>query len=161
MLTALGATLTISGPKGTRDVEIEKFFVLPSFDASRENILVDGEIVTRIQIPASGYAAKSTYVKFKERESLDFAMSAVAAAVEMNSDQTVKQARLVLGGVAPIPWHVPKAEAALVGKPMNDESINAAADVALEGAAPLAKNGYKVPLAKALVRRALEKLKSA
>ncbi len=161
MLMALDAIITINGPKGQRDVPIGKFFVLPSEDASRENILEDAEIVTQVQIPATAFAARSTYVKFKERESLDFAMGAAAAAVELGPDQTVRQARLVIGAVAPIPWRVPKAEAALVGKPLNDESINAAAELALEGASPLAKNAYKVPLSKALVRRALNKLKTA
>ncbi len=83
-------------------------------------------------------------------------MVAAAAAVELAPDQTVRQARLVLGAVAPIPWRVPKAEAALIGKPLTDENIRVAAEIALEGAKPLEKNGYKVPLAKTLMRRALE-----
>lgn len=161
MLTALDATLTINGPKGSRTIPIEKFFILPSDDASKENVLEDAEIVTQVQIPSSPMAARSTYLKFKERTSLDFAMSAVAAAVELAPDQTVKQCRVVLGAVAPIPWRVPKAEAALIGKPLTDQSINAAAQIALDGAAPLAKNGYKIPLTQALVRRALNKLKAA
>lgn len=161
MLSALDATISINGPKGPRDVPIGKFFTLPSDNASVENVLDDAEIVTQVQIPASAFASRSTYVKFKERESLDFAMVAAAAAVELGPDQTVRQARLVLGAVAPIPWRVPKAEAVLVGKPLNDDNIRAAAEMALEGAAPLQKNGYKVPLAKALMRRALNNLKSA
>jgi xanthine dehydrogenase YagS FAD-binding subunit len=161
MLTALDATITINGPKGARNVPIEKFFHLPSEDASSENNLGDAEIVTQIQIPSSAFAARSTYVKFKERESLDFAMGAAAAAIELGPDRTVRQARLVLGAVAPIPWRVPKAEAALIGKPLNDASIHAAAEIALEGASPLEKNAYKIPLTKALVRRALYRLMSA
>ena len=161
MLMALDATITINGPQGSRNVPIGKFFVLPSENASVENVLADAEIVTQIQIPASAFAARSTYVKFKERESLDFAMVAASAAIDLAPDQTVRQARIVLGAVAPIPWRVPKAEAALVGKPLNDASVNAATDAALEGAAPLEKNAYKIPLAKALVRRALNGLKTA
>jgi xanthine dehydrogenase YagS FAD-binding subunit len=161
MLTALDATITISGPKGARDVAIGKFFTLPSDNASVENILDNGEIITQIQIPPSALAARSTYLKFKERSSLDFAMVAAAAAVDLAPDQTVRQARIVLGAVAPIPWRVPKAEAALIGKPLNDEAIKAAAELALDGAKPLQHNGYKIPLAKTLVRRALGSLKSA
>ncbi len=161
VLMALDATITITGPKGPRDVPIGKFFVLPSDNASVENILEDAEIVTQIQIPASAFAARSAYIKFKERSSLDFAMVAAAAAVDLGPDQTVRQARLVLGAVAPIPWRVPKAEAVLVGKPLSDDTIRAACETALEGAAPLEHNGYKIPLAKTLLRRALNSVRTA
>jgi xanthine dehydrogenase YagS FAD-binding subunit len=161
VLMALDATITINGPKGPRDVPIGKFFVLPSENASVENVLEDAEIVTQIQIPASAFAARSAYIKFKERSSLDFAMVAAAAAVDIGPDQTVRQARLVLGAVAPIPWRVPKAEDALVGKPLSDDTILAACEAALEGAAPLEHNGYKIPLAKTLLRRALNSVRTA
>lgn len=162
MLTALDAQITITGPKGKRDLPLSQFFTLPAdADSTKENVLSDGELVTEIRVPASPLAAQSTYLKFKERESIDFAMSAVAAAVELSPDQTVRQARIVLGGVAPIPWRVPKAEQALLGKPLNDSAIASAAEVALDGAQPLAKNAYKIPLGKALVRRALSKLAPA
>lgn len=162
MLVALEASVTIAGPKGTRVVLLEKFFTLPKdSDVTKENVLDDAEIVTQVQVPASPFAGRSTYLKFKERSSLDFAMGAAAAAVELAPDGTVRQARLVLGAVAPIPWRVPKAEAALIGKPLSDASINTAADIALEGASPLEKNAYKIPLSKALLRRALNKLKNA
>jgi xanthine dehydrogenase YagS FAD-binding subunit len=159
MLTALDAVISITGPKGPCVVPIGNFFILPSEDASRENVLDDAEIVTQIQIPATPFAARSTYIKFKERSSLDFAMG--AAALELAPDKTVKQARLVLGAVAPIPWRVPKAEAALVGKPLTDDSINAAAEIALQDASPLEHNAYKIPLSKTLLRRALNQLKTA
>jgi xanthine dehydrogenase YagS FAD-binding subunit len=161
MLTALDATITINGPKGERTIPISKFFILPSDNPSYENVLDDAEIVTQVEVPASAFAVRSTYLKFKERESLDFAVAAVAAAVELGPDQTVRQARLVLGGVAPKPWHVPDAEQALVGRKLDDRSIADAAEIALYGAAPLSKNAYKVPLAKALVRRALNTLRNA
>lgn len=161
VLTLLDATITINGPKGARDVPVNKFFTLPSENASVENVLEDGEIVTMIQVPATPFAPRSAYLKFKERTSLDFAMVAAAAAVDLGPDQTVRQARLVLGAVAPIPWRVPNAEAVLVGKKLSPDTINAAAEAALEGAMPLSKNAYKVPLAKALLRRALNSLKIA
>jgi xanthine dehydrogenase YagS FAD-binding subunit len=97
-------------------------------------------------------------LKFKERDSMDFAMSAVAAAVALGPDKTVSEARIVLGGVAPIPWRVPKAESALVGKAMNRDSLAEVANIALQGAEPLAKNAYKIPLTQTLVRRALAKV---
>jgi xanthine dehydrogenase YagS FAD-binding subunit len=154
MLVALAATVTIHGGKGTRTIPIESFFTLPSADVRRENVLAADEIVTHVDVPASAYAKQSTYLKFRERPSLDFAMSSVAAALDVNAG-TIREARLVLGAVAPIPWRVPQAEAALKGQPANEATFAKAAEIALDGAAPLTKNEYKVPLTKTLVRRAL------
>jgi xanthine dehydrogenase YagS FAD-binding subunit len=155
MLMALGASLTIAGD-ATRTIPISEFFVTPDKNVRKENILKDGEIVTEILVPAA--TGKSTYLKFKERESLDFAMSSVAAVVDLAPDKTVRSAKIVLGGVASIPWHVPKAEAALVGKQINDQTLQQVATIALDGAQPLEYNGYKVPLTQTLVRRALTSL---
>ena len=116
-----------------------------------------GEILTEVQVPASKLATSSTYLKFKERDSLDFALSAVAAAVEQLPNKSIKQARIVLGGVAPIPWRVVKAEKFLEGKTLNQEILAGAGKMALEGAEPLDKNAYKIPLTETLVRRALAK----
>ena len=158
MLVALGASARVAGPKGNRVIPLDKFFKLPSEgDVRRENNLEPGEIITEITVPPSPFAARSTYLKFKERESLDFALSAVAAAVDLSADGTVKAARLVLGGVAPIPWRVPQAEEALAGKKLTPENLARVARLALRGATPLGKNAYKVPLTQTLVRRALAK----
>jgi xanthine dehydrogenase YagS FAD-binding subunit len=156
MLVALGATVAVAGGDGKRVISLDKFFTLPADgNLRRENVLKNDEIITAIDVPASKFAAHSTYLKFKERDSLDFAMSAVAAAVAMGAHKTISEARLVLGGVAPIPWRVPKAEAALIGKTLTSEVLATAAHLALEGAKPLEKNGYKIPLTQTLVRRAL------
>jgi xanthine dehydrogenase YagS FAD-binding subunit len=158
MLVALGGSVSVVSPDGKRSVLLDKFFTLPADgNLRRENVLKNDEIITEIHVPASKFAAHSTYLKFKERDSLDFAMSSVAAAVAMGANRTISEARLVLGGVAPIPWRVPKAEAALIGKTMNSEVLFAVARIALEGAKPLEKNAYKIPLTQTLVRRALAK----
>ena len=158
MLIALGATVTILGPHEQTKISLEKFFTLPSEgNIRRENILKNDQIIESIYVPASKFAAHSTYLKFKERDSLDFAMAAVAAALAMGADKRISEARLVLGGVAPIPWRVPKAEASLVGRALSDDVARTAAGIALEGAKPLAKNAYKVPLTQTLGRRALAK----
>ncbi|HSQ23926.1 MAG TPA: xanthine dehydrogenase family protein subunit M [Pyrinomonadaceae bacterium] len=159
MLMALGASVSVVGADGKRTIPLDKFFILPADgNLRRENVLKNEDIITDVQVPASKFAAHSTYLKFKERDSLDFAMSAVAAAVTLGANKTVSEARIVLGGVAPVPWRVPKAEAALVGKAMNNEVLTTVAKVALEGAEPLAKNAYKVPLTQTLVRRALARV---
>jgi xanthine dehydrogenase YagS FAD-binding subunit len=159
MLLALGASVSVTGAEGKRTIPLDKFFTLPSDgNLRRENVLKNEEIITDVQVPASKFGAHSTYLKFKERDSMDFAMSAVAAAVTLGANKTVSEARIVLGGVAPVPWRVPKAEAALVGKTMTNEMLMGVAKVALEGAEPLAKNAYKIPLTQTLVRRALARV---
>lgn len=156
MLVALGASVVIEGSGGKRTVPLDKFFTLPKEgNVRRENVLKNDEIITEIQVPASALAARSTYLKFKERASLDFALSAAAAAIELDSGGSVRQARLVLGGVAPIPWRAPAAESFLVGKKLEPGTLIEAARLALQGATPLEKNAYKVPLTQTIVRRAL------
>src|SRR5919112_3430348 len=158
MLLALGASVNVTGADGRRTVPLDKFFTLPNEGSiRRENVLKNDEIITEVVVPASPLAARSTYLKFKERESLDFALSSVAAAVELSADRRVRQARVVLGGVAPVPWRVPKAEEFLKGKALDAEALAGAARLALEGAEPLSQNAYKVPLTQTLVRRALAK----
>lgn len=158
MLVALGARVTVSGAGGKRDIPLDKFFTLPSQGSiRRENVLQNDDIITEIFVPATTLAAHSTYLKFKERESLDFALASVAAAVQV-ANGTVRDVRIVLGGVAPIPWRVPAAEKFLIGKQLNNETLAEAAKLALAEAKPLEKNGYKVPLAQTLVRRALAKV---
>ena len=142
---------------GKRVIPLDKFFTLPSEgDIRRENVLKNEEIITEIHVPASPLAARSTYLKFKERESLDFALASAAVAVRLTG-RTVSDARIVLGGVAPIPWRVPAAEKFLVGKELKPDVLAEAGKIALAEAKPLEKNAYKVPLAQTLVRRALAK----
>ena len=158
MLLALGARVTVTGASGRRVIPLEKFFTLPSQgNIRRENVLENDDIITEIFVPASAVAARSTYLKFKERESLDFALASVAAAVQLGPDRAVRDVRLVLGGVAPIPWRVPAAEKFLTGKHLSADVLAEAAKLALAEAKPLEKNAYKVPLAQTLVRRALAK----
>lgn len=158
MLIALGASVSVVGGGGKKQIPLDKFFTLPSAgNIRRENVLTNDEIITEIQIPASALAAHSTYLKFKERESLDFAIASVAAAVELSPNKTVKDARIVLGGVAPIPWRVPEVEKYLIGKTLNREVLAEAGKLAVKDAQPLEKNAYKVPLTQTLVRRAIAK----
>jgi len=155
VLLALGATVTVTGSTGKRVIPLDKFFTLPSEgNIRRENVLKNDDIITEISVPASPLAARSTYLKFKERESLDFALASVAVALRLASG-TVRDARIVLGGVAPIPWRVPAAEKFLVGKKLQPDVLAEAGKIALAEAKPLEKNAYKVPLTQTLVRRAL------
>ena len=157
MLLALGASVTVVGAAGKRVIPLHKFFTLPSDgNIRRENVLKNEEIITEITVPKSALAARSTYLKFKERESLDFALASAAVAVQM-SNGTVRDARIVLGGVAPIPWRVPAAEKFVVGKSLTPDVLAETAKIDLADERPLDTSAYKVPLAQHLVRRALAK----
>ena len=157
MLLALGATVSVTGSTGKRVIPLDKFFTLPSEgNIRRENVLQNDDIITEIHVPASPLAARSTYLKFKERESLDFALASAAVALRL-AGRTVRDARIVLGGVAPIPWRVPAAEKFLTGKALDSTVLAEAGKIALADAKPLEKNAYKVPLTQTLVRRALAK----
>ena len=160
-LVALEAKALIRGASGERTVELERFFTLPSEGSVlRENVLAEDEVLVRVTVPAPATGMRGTYLKFKERGSFDFALASVAVAVSLEAGK-ISKARLVLGGVAPIPWRATEAEAALVGKAMDDASWKAAGEAAVHGAEPLGHNAYKVPLTKGLVFRALQALARA
>jgi xanthine dehydrogenase YagS FAD-binding subunit len=153
-LVALGASVRILGGGRERTVPLDKFFVSPKQDPRRENILQPHEILTEVEVPNAPAGAKAVYVKEMVRETWDFAMCSVAAMLTIK-DGVVQDARIVLGGVAPFPYRAVKAEAALQGKRLDEASAAAAGESAVDGARPLAKNAYKVPLTQAVVKRAL------
>lgn len=157
-LLALGASLEIVDGKGTQQIPLEKFFLLPKQKVRGENLLRPDQLITRILLPAPAPGTHSGYLKFREKQSLDFAVSSVAAVLQLDGGK-IKSARIVLGGVAPVPWRAEAAEAALRSKSFDSETIEKAAAAAVKGAEPLAQNGYKVQLTRNLVRRLLERLR--
>ena len=153
-LVALDATLRLVGPAGERTIPAAEFFALPTVDASRENVLTDGEMLASIALPAAGKSARSQYHKVMDREAWTHAI--VSAAIVLDLDKGVCQrARVVLGGVAPIPWRLPEVEKLLVGQRVTPELAAKAGEAAIAGARPLAKNGYKVPMVRTMVARAI------
>ena len=156
-LLALDAKFRITGPKGDRMVPAAEFFTLPRVNAARENVLANDEILAAVHLPAAHPGTRSAYHKVMDREAWTHAVVSAAIVLEMDQ-QICKNARIVLGGVAPIPWRLPKVEALLAGQRITPELAARAGEAALEGANPLAKNGYKVPLTKAVVRRTLLEL---
>ncbi len=156
-LIACDARVLIAAPSGKKDVPLEKFYVLPSVRLDHETILKPGEIVTEVVVPSASSAtagARGLFLKFREKESFDFALASVAASLKIEGD-VCRSARVVLGGVAPVPWRSEEAERVVTGKSIDVPIAVLAADAALKDASPLPHNGYKVPLAKALVQRAL------
>jgi xanthine dehydrogenase YagS FAD-binding subunit len=156
-LVALDAKFHIAGPKGNRTVSSADFFQLPRENATRENVLAADEILASIEIPSARAGTRSTYHKVMDREAWTHAIVSAAIVLEMDKD-VCRSARIVLGGVAPIPWHVPDAEKVLAGQRITPELAAKAGEVAVAGAVPLAKNAYKIPLTKAIVRRTLLEL---
>lgn len=153
-LVALGAQIKIAGPVGEKTIPLEKFFVLPSVDFKRENILNPAEIVTEIYVPTPKPGSKGFYHKVRERLAWDHAIVALATVVESASG-VVRDARVVLGGVAPTPWRARKSEEFLRGKRLDEAIATQAGEIAVEGAKPLKDNIYKVKMTQDLVQRGL------
>ena len=154
-LVALNATFAFDGPKGARTVAASDFFQLPSKNPQVENTLAVAEVLTEVRIPAA--SGRSIYDEVRERQAFDWPLVSMAASVSVDGG-LVKDARIVLGAVAPIPWRSSRAEAALVGKPLNEATLQEVARAAIVGAAPLSDNGYTVGLVQTLVRRTLAQL---
>jgi xanthine dehydrogenase YagS FAD-binding subunit len=156
-LVALGAKFRVAGPSGGRTLSAADFFALPAKNPARENVLADDEVLASVVLPLARPGTRSTYHKILDREAWTHAVVSAAIVLEMDTD-VCRSARIVLGGVAPIPWRVPEAERLLVGQRITDDLAAKAAETALAGAKPLAKNAYKVPLTKAVVRRTVLEL---
>ena len=154
-LVALGASFVFDGPKGVRTVAASEFFQLPSKNPQVENSLGVAEVLTEVRVPAA--PGRSIYDEIRERQAFDWPLVSMAASVRLDGG-LVKDVRIVLGAVAPIPWRSNRAEAALMGKPLNEATLQDAARAAIVGAAPLSDNGYKVGLVQTLVRRTLAQL---
>lgn len=154
-LVALRADVVVQGPAGERRLPIADFHRLPGDTPERDTNLAPGELIVAVDLPPSPFAARSHYLKVRDRASYAFALVSVAAALDIR-DGVVRDAGLALGGVAHRPWRVAEAENALVGRPLDDASIRVASDRLLAGAAPLKENAFKVELARRSISRALK-----
>jgi xanthine dehydrogenase YagS FAD-binding subunit len=154
-LIALDAGARIAGPKGTRTVPLAAFFTGPVDELTRETVLAPDEILTEILLPAAPAGLRSFYRKARVRAAFDFALAGAAVAVRTSPQGHVEWARVVLSGVAPVPWRAVAAEKALVAKTLDPATIRLAGTAATEGAEPLAQNGYKVDLVRGVVEEAL------
>ncbi len=153
-LAALNATVHVQGPQGERRLPMSGFHRLPGDHPERDNNLLDGELITAVELPAEDYASHSAYLKVRDRASYAFAIVSVAAALDFDGD-TIRSARIALGGVAHKPWRDPQAEATLVGKKADEAAFNDAADILLHGAVGFDHNAFKIELARRAIVRAL------
>jgi xanthine dehydrogenase YagS FAD-binding subunit len=153
-LVALDAQMVVRGPKGERVVNAEDYWIGPGIDITRMNVLAPNELLVAIRIPATMAGAQFYFEKVRDRQVWDFPLVNVAAAIKPNGG-TIGEARLVVNAVAATPKRLKNVEAFIVGKPRTEETAKAAGDMAVQGAQTLRHNGYKVPLMRNLVKRAV------
>ncbi|MGW4065043.1 FAD binding domain-containing protein [Amycolatopsis sp. NPDC004747] len=156
-LIALDARVRLADASGTREVALADFYELPGDTPAVENDLRPGELITEVVVPRLDWAANSTYVKVRDRQSYEFALCSAAVALDVR-DGIVADARVAAGGVGTVPWRLPSVEAALRGAPATEAAFASAAAVAADGAQPLSENGFKVPLLQRTIVRALLEL---
>jgi len=153
-LIALDAKMVIRSTKGERVVDAEDYFIGPGIDIMRMTVLQPGELLTTIRIPATWAGAHFYFEKVRDRQVWDFPLVNIASAAVFNGDQ-IERIRIAVNGVAAQPVRLKTVEAAVQGKPRNAATADMAGQMAIEGAQPLRYNGYKVPLMRNLVKRAI------
>ena len=154
VLISLGAQATIGTAKGDKVVPLGDFYAGPEVDVTRENVLAKGQFLKSVWVPGPKPGQRAAYVKLKERSTWDFALVSAAVAGVVK-DGAFTEIAVVMGGVAPVPWRLKKAEDALKGKAVSKAVIRQAADEALKDAVPMRENGYKVDLVRAALERAV------
>ena len=153
-LIALDAQLVIRNARGERVVPAEAYFVGPGIDITRMTALAPGEVLTAIRIPATWAGAQFYFEKVRDRQAWDFPLVNVASALK-GSPARIEAARIVVGAVAATPKRLPAVEQAIIGKPRDEQTADMASKLAIEGATTLRYNGYKIPLMRNLVKRAI------
>jgi xanthine dehydrogenase YagS FAD-binding subunit len=154
-LAALDAIVRVRGPNGEREISMADFHRLPGDTPERDTNLKPDELIIAVDLPAMPFATRSHYLKVRDRASYAFALVSVAAALDLDSDKTIKAARVALGGVAHKPWRAEKVENELVGKKADENTFRAAAEAELAAAKGYKYNSFKIELAKRAIVRAL------
>ena len=155
-LLALDASVELVDASGAmRKIKLSEFFVSPQDDPTRESRIRNGEILIAVYIPSSPDTSRCVWLKQGERNSSDWPLVDVAVCLDFNQEDQCTNATVVCGAVAPTPHRSRSSEALLVGRAINSDVARDAAHAALDGAMPLAKNAYKLPILEALLRRAI------
>jgi xanthine dehydrogenase YagS FAD-binding subunit len=151
---ALEATVSLVGPDGERTVPFAEFLLQPGTTPDREQAIRPGELITAVEVPAHPRPLRSGYLKVRDRQSYEFALTSAAVALHLQGG-VIRAAKVAAGGVGTVPWKLPAVERYLVGKRPSESLWTEAAERAAEGAEPLAHNGFKVELLKRTVARQL------
>jgi xanthine dehydrogenase YagS FAD-binding subunit len=153
-LVALDAKMVIRGKNGERTVNAEDYFIGPAIDITRMTVLQPGELLTAIRIPSTWAGAHFYFEKIRDRPVWDFPLVNIASAQKLTGDK-IDSIRIVMNGLAAHPWRRRDVETAVTGKSRNEETAEMAGQMAIQGAQPLRYNGYKIPLTRNLVKRAI------
>jgi xanthine dehydrogenase YagS FAD-binding subunit len=153
-LVALDAVVHTRGPSGERAIAIDDFFLFPGDTPDKEHPLDHGELIVTIEVPPAPIARRSIYLKFRDRESYEFALASVGAAMQVEQG-AIAEARLALGGVGTKPWRARLAEQSLIGRAPRRETFEAAARAELAAAVPRKYNAFKIELAQRAIVRGL------
>jgi xanthine dehydrogenase YagS FAD-binding subunit len=158
-LIALGAKATIAGPNGEREIDLENLYQVPKTESELEHTLAAGEIVTKVTIPSA--KGKNASYEVRQKQAHDWPLVLASVNLQLDgsgpdaSSMSITDARVVIYGVAPIPWRSSPAEEAIKGKRISLQTAEAAGDAAIQAAKPLSMNAFKVSLTKTAVKRAL------
>ncbi|QET04335.1 xanthine dehydrogenase family protein subunit M [Cupriavidus pauculus] len=156
-MIAIGATIHAQGPNGKRDLPFEGFHLLPGDTPWKETALDENELITHVTLDAPIAGSRSAYLKLRDRTSYQFSLASSAVILAMDGN-TIREARIALGGVSTRPWRAPEAEAALRGQPVSEALLSKAAAAAMTGAKSYGQNGFKIRLGQQAVMRNLSKL---
>jgi xanthine dehydrogenase YagS FAD-binding subunit len=158
VLIALDATARVAGSNGVKTVPVESIFKLPEANRRKQQVLDPGVLIEAFEVPATPNPANGVYLKVMERATWSFALVSAAVQIDWNGKQ-VQTARIVLGGVAGIPWRIPEAEKLLAGRKIDEASATQVSETAVSNAEPLQWNHYKVTMVRNLLKRAILELK--
>ena len=153
-LVALDAQVHLASTRGTRTVPVEDFYALPGATPHVENVLRPGELVVEVSVPRPRPTVRSTYLKVRDRQSYEFALSSAAVLLDLRGRE-IRTARVAVGGMGTVPWRLPAVEAALVGRRATTETFETAVAGAAEGASTGTHNTFKPALLRRTLVRAL------
>ena len=156
-LVALDTSIRIQNGTEERLIKLDDFYLVPGDTPDRENQLRPGDLITEIRVPELPWAKRSGYLKIRDRDSYEFALTSAAVALDIDGDK-IRDVRIAVGGVGTKPWNLPKVSQVLIGKPLKEAVLVEAAKLAVEGANPLKHNGFKVDLVQRTIVRALMNL---
>ena len=156
-LVALDTSIRIQNGMQERLIKLDDFYLVPGDTPDRENQLRPGDLITEIRVPKLPWAKRSTYLKIRDRDSYEFALTSAAVALDIDGGK-IRDVRIAVGGVGTKPWNLPKVSQALIGKPLKEANVVEAAKLSVEGAHPLKYNGFKVDLVQRTIVRALMNL---
>jgi len=156
-MAAIGATVEVQGPSGKREIDFLDFHLLPAATPWKEHALQPDELITHVTLNAPLAGSKSSYLKLRDRASYQFALASSAVVLVMDGN-TIREARIAMGGIGTKPWRAVQAEQALRGAAATPANFAKAAAIALQGAVPYSHNAYKIPLGQQAIVRNLTTL---